>query len=174
VAHSALATVAAVLDGLGIRWALMGALAANRYRASPRLTQDVDLLLADAGPGLEVLEGAFRERGWTVRRADPAGELLRLRHPELGIVDLLVAGTEYQQQALGRTREETLGARETVPVLAPEDVIVHKLIAGRTQDLADVEAVVAAGVPLDEAYVARWAAFWDVLDRWQAARGSLT
>jgi hypothetical protein len=39
-----------MLGGLGIRWVLIGALAANRYRASPCLTGDVDLLLADAGP----------------------------------------------------------------------------------------------------------------------------
>ena len=113
---------------------------------------------------------AARAAGWQVQRASPEGELLRLRHAELGIADLLIAGTDYQQEAIRRARLEPAGDGEAVPVLTVEDVIVHKLIAGRTQDLADVEAILAARVPFDERYVERWAVFWDVLDRWQALR----
>jgi hypothetical protein len=170
VERDALSALGALLRELGIRWVLIGALAANRYRASPRLTQDVDLLLADAGPGIDPLERAARAAGWQVQRASPEGELLRLRHAELGIADLLIAGTDYQQEAIRRARLEPAGNGETIPVLAVEDVILHKLIAGRTQDLADVEAILAARVPMDERYLERWAAFWDVLDRWRALR----
>lgn len=170
MARRALSTLAALLRRLGIRWALMGALAANRYRASPRTTQDVDLLLSGAGLDLESLEAALRAAGWHVRRADPGGALLRLRHPELGIADLVIAGTDYQEEALARAREEAIGTGERAFVLRPEDVIVHKLIAGRTQDLADVEAIVAAGTPLDEEYVEHWADFWEVRERWSAVR----
>jgi hypothetical protein len=170
VERTALSALGAVLSELGIRWVLIGALAANRYRASPRLTQDVDLLLADTGAGLERLESAFRAAGWEPRRASPEGELLRLRHPQLGIADLMISGTEYQQEAIRRAREEPIGAGESAPVLTPEDVIVHKLIAGRTQDVADIEAILAERVSLDERYIERWAAFWDVLDGWRALR----
>jgi hypothetical protein len=38
------------------------------------------------------------------------------------------------------------------------------------QDLADIEAILAAKVPLDEAYVERWAVFWEVLDVWRRLR----
>lgn len=170
MARKALSALAALLRRLGVRWALMGALAANRYRASPRTTQDVDLLLSGAELDLASLESALRAAAWQVRRADPEGALLRLRHPELGIADLVIAGTDYQEQALARAREEAIGTGETAFVLAPEDVIVHKLIAGRTQDLADVEAIVAGGLPLDEDYVERWSAYWEVLERWHALR----
>lgn len=107
--RDALSALAALLRELGIRWVLIGALAANRYRASPRLTQDVDLLLADAGPGVEALESAARAAGWDVRRASPEGDLLRLRHPDHGIADLLIAGTDYQHEAIRRAREEPIG-----------------------------------------------------------------
>ena len=168
--RTALSALGALLDGLGIRWVLIGALAANRYRASPRLTQDVDLLLADSGPGIDALESGLRDAGWTVRRASPDGELLRLRHPELGIADLMIAGTDYQREAMRRARRESTGEGTSANVLAPEDVIVHKLIAGRTQDLADIEAILDAKVALDEAYIERWAAFWDVQEVWQGMR----
>jgi len=170
VERSALSALAAILRDLGIRWVLIGALAANRYRASARVTQDVDLLLADAGPGLEELEARARSAGWDVRRASPEADLLRLRHPELGVADLLIAGTDYQQEAIGRAREEPLGNGDRVPVLAPEDVIVHKLISARTQDRADIEAILAAGTPIDDAYIERWAEFWGVLGDWRALR----
>jgi predicted nucleotidyltransferase len=170
VERDALSALAALLRELGIRWVLIGALAANRYRASPRLTQDVDLLLADAGPGIEVLESAARAAGWDVRRASPEGDLLRLRHPEHGIADLLIAGTDYQHEAIRRAREEPIGNGEHVAVLTVEDVIVHKLIAWRTQDRADIEAILAAGTQIDDRYVERWAAFWDVLGAWRKLR----
>lgn len=35
----------AALDGLGVRWALIGALAAIRYRVDTRATTDVDYLV---------------------------------------------------------------------------------------------------------------------------------
>jgi hypothetical protein len=170
VERTALSAIGALLDGLGIRWVLIGALAANRYRSSPRLTQDVDLLLADAGPGIEALESALREARWAVERASPEADLLRLRHPELGIADLMIAGTDYQQEAIRRARRESFGEEATASVLAPEDVIVHKLIAGRNQDLADIEAILGSKVALEESYIERWAAFWDVLDVWRGMR----
>ena len=163
-------TVGRLLDGMSIRWALIGGLAANRYRSAPRYTGDVDLLLAGSGAPIPELESALTARGWSVCRADGEGSLLRANHTELGPVDLLVAGTEYQEQALQRAQVESVAGVGATPVLTVEDVIVHKLIAGRHQDLADVEAILEAAVPIEEAYVERWAAFWDVLDRWRALR----
>lgn len=163
----ALADLAALLGELGIRWALIGALAANRYRASARTTQDVDLLLANTGPGLEA---ALQRRGWELRRATPDADLLRLRHAEFGIADLLIAGTDYQQEALRRAHSERIGDGPALWVLSVEDVILHKLIAGRRQDHADVEAILAAGVALDERYLERWIGYWDLRGDWECLR----
>lgn len=166
MAPSGLSALAALFRRLGIDWVLIGALAANRYRVAPRLTADVDLLLATARPDLEGLEAALRAEGWTVRRASADGEVLRIRHPDLGLADLLFADTQYQRTALERAHTERLDDLE-VRVLTVEDVLVHKLIAGRSQDLADIEAILAAGAPLDVAYLERWIRFWEVDDLWQ-------
>ncbi len=162
--RDSISALAAVLAPLGIRWVLIGALAANRYRRTTRTTQDVDLLLVDLGPGLEALEGAFRSAGWSIRRATPGGEMLRARHPSYGLADLIVAGTEYERTAIARSRAEGPDPALPIRVLAPEDVIVFKLIAGRAQDLADVEAILAAKPILDDAYLESWASAWDVLE----------
>jgi hypothetical protein len=171
VERSALEALGRILERLGIRWVLAGALAANRYRVTTRLTQDVDLLLADHGPGLAALERELRSAGFELRHASPKGEVLRLRHPELGAADLIAAGTGYERQAIARARSESLPSGVEVRVLAPEDVIVLKLVAGRAQDIADIEAILAARISLDEPYIERWAESWEVLDLWRRVRG---
>jgi predicted nucleotidyltransferase len=168
--RSALAAVGEILDRLEIRWVVFGALAANLYRAETRFTQDLDLLLQDAGPGVSAIEAALASSGWKVRRAIPDGTMLRARHVEHGDVDLVMAGTPYQHEALARAREEVLGDGTRVRALAVEDVVLHKLIAGRTRDIADVESILDAAVPMDEAYLERWASEWEVLEAWRRLR----
>ena len=174
--RTALGEIGRLLDGLSIRWALAGGLAANRYRRSPRHTDDVDLLLADIGPGLDTLESTLTAAGWSINRADPEGDLLRARHSEFGPVDLLVAGTSYQREALRRALGDAESVPEAgaVPVLTVEDVIVHKLIAGRYRDLADIEEILESGTPLQADYIERWAQFWGVLDQWHELRARRT
>ena len=168
--RDALAALASLLDRLGIRWMLIGAIAANRYRITTRLTQDIDLLLGDMSGGLASLERALADAGWSLRRALPGGEIMRLRHPELGAADLIVAGTDYERTALARAREERLGDALQVRIAAPEDVIVLKLIAGRAQDVADIEAILAAKTRLDDAYLEEWVEFWGVSELWRRVR----
>ena len=163
---TALHALSNLLDQIPIRWVLIGALAANRYRGSPRMTGDIDLLLAGMGEGLTALEKLLIETDWSVRRADSEGELLRATHPEHGTADLLIAGTNYQQLAIERAISERLGDID-VPVLTPEDVILHKLIAGRFQDLADIESILETSIELDLDYLSRWIAAWEVQDLWK-------
>lgn len=170
--RDAVSALAALLAGLGIRWTLIGALAANRYRITTRTTQDADLLLLDAGPGVEALEFALHDAGWVVRRATPDGAILRARHPALGLADLITAGTDYEREAIGRSRVEETGSGAAIHVLAAEDVILLKLIAGRAQDVADIEAILAARPTLDEPYLESWARAWDVLDAWLQLRSA--
>jgi len=168
--RSAVAAVGEALSTLGVQWAVFGALAANLYRSETRFTQNLDLLLSDAGPGVAALEAALARGGWSVRRALPDGTMLRARHPDHGNVDLVIAETDYQRQALARAREERLRDGTCVRALAVEDVLVHKLIAGRSRDLADIESILDAAPPIDEPYVERWAREWEVLESWRALR----
>lgn len=149
-----------LLDEVGVRWCVAGALAAMRYRATSRMTDDVDLVVEWDAALLDVLQ----EAGWDVTVAADPGEpphLVRARR-EIN-VDLLVAQTEYQSRALDRAVDHWL----TV-----EDVLVHKLIAGRPRDRDDIAEILATGITFDEGYVDRWSAAWEVTDRWREARGA--
>jgi hypothetical protein len=156
---------------MSIQWALFGAVAANRYRREVRLTGDVDLLLADHGENLAALERSLAATGWTTRRATPDGSVLRLRHPRFGAADLVLAETEYQRVALGRARAEIDAEGGVVRYLAPEDVIIHKLIAARPRDLDDIENILDAAPELDAAYLEGWVEAWEVVELWHRLRG---
>jgi hypothetical protein len=169
---NALASIASVLDGLAIDWMLFGALAANLYRAETRLTGDTDVMLANVGPSLSELESALNTAGWTVFRATPDGSLLRVRHPELGVADLVIAGTEFERLALSRASFDTTAEGVRLRVPTREDAIIFKLIAGRAKDLADVESILDTDPQLDEAYIGHWTTVWEVTDRWQSIRAA--
>lgn len=168
--REAIAALGAILGRLGIAWVVMGAVAANRYRREVRLTGDVDLLLADHGPGLDVMERALRDADWSIQRGTPDGAILRLRHRTFGAADIVLAETDYQREAIQRARAESTGDGVEVRLLRLEDVLVHKLIAGRPRDVADIEDILAGGLAFEEEYVERWAAYWDVLDLWHRLR----
>jgi hypothetical protein len=153
------ASAAEVFAACGGRWALIGAMAALRYRGSPRLTTDVDFL-ADNVDGLEQ---AFRDAGYQVAViADPgeAPHLLVVRGKG-DTIDVLFPVVEYQEVALQRATDH---------VITVEDVIVHKLIAWRPRDRNDIASILETGVELDEPYIRHWATEWQVLDRWEQAR----
>lgn len=146
--------IAAVLDQIGVRWAVVGAVAALRYRSEPRLTTDLDLLV-ESHPGLAQ---AFRDDGFQVEEYADTGEpphLLLIRGKGVR-VDLLIVTVEYQQVALDRSRDG---------IIAVEDVIVHKLIAWRTRDQDDVLSILRADPHLDAQYIEHWAHEWGVVDR---------
>jgi len=155
------AAAAEILDRLGGRWALVGALAALRYRTTPRLTTDVDILAEWRGGLVEAFEAA----GYDVTvLADPdeAPHLLLVRG--LGDrIDILLPAVAYQEVALDRAQDH---------VITAEDVIVHKLIAWRPRDRNDIASILEAGHDLDEGYIAHWAGEWAVADRWEQARAA--
>ncbi|HEY6426594.1 MAG TPA: hypothetical protein VIX84_05125 [Acidimicrobiales bacterium] len=150
--------VRSLLETLGIRWALAGAIAAGFYRATQRPTTDVDFLVAWDPQLVARLVGA----GFDVRVFEDQGEahLVRARRMDC-LVDLIVTGTDYQERALDRARDH---------VLTVEDVLIHKLIAWRTRDQNDIRSILSTGGAVDKLYVDRWAAEWGVADRWREAQ----
>jgi predicted nucleotidyltransferase len=153
-----LGSVAQVLDRLGVRWAVAGAIAANAYRDETRITSDLDLLVEDHPE----LAEAFRAAGWHVKEFAEEGEtphLLFLRGASRR-VDLLVAQVRFEIEALQRAHDH---------VITLEDVIIFKLIAWRRRDQDDVRSILASGRGLDRSYVERWAEEWQVSELWRRA-----
>lgn len=147
------------LAELGCEPVLIGALAALEYRATPRLTTDVDFLVRT----LDGVAEAFRADGYDVQVMAEPGEppyvvFIRGRGAK---VDALVIETDYQAAA---------HARATNGMLTVEDVLIHKLIAWRAKDQDDISSILATQPTLDNAYITRWVGEWQVDERWEESQ----
>lgn len=138
----------------------------------PRLTEDIDLTLAEGPEALPRLLEACRGLGLEPLPDDVESFVretfvLPAADPDTGIrVDFIFSTTPYERGAIERAlRVELEGAQ--VPFATAEDLVIHKLFAGRSRDLEDAAAVVRRrGEGLDWQYMERWAeAFADVPGR---------
>ena len=129
----------------------------------PRLTEDIDVTL-----------GADPSRLPAVREVCDALDLqplpqevdtfvretfvLPVRRPQTAIrVDFVFSTTPYEQQAIERAVRVPVGG-VSVPFAAAEDLIIHKLFAGRAVDWEDAVSVIRRqGRALDWSYMERWA-----------------
>jgi predicted nucleotidyltransferase len=157
-----------ILEQTGIDHILIGGIAANLYRKETRATQDVDFAVkADAVEFFRMVE-AFRKAGWQTDVRDQKRETLRLAHVDLPRVDILVAGTDFEESAIRRAQKLTID--DTVLTIAtPEDLIVFKLLAGRGHDFEAVGAILLTLGSLDEGYICSWLDRFGLSERWLQA-----
>lgn len=129
----------------------------------PRVTEDIDITLGVDPSHLPAVRGVCEALG--VDPLPPAVErfvrdtfVLPARHRETGLrVDFIFSTTPYERQAIARAVRVKLGG-VSVPFATAEDLVVHKLFAGRAVDWEDALSVVRrqAGT-FDWGYVERWA-----------------
>ena len=151
--------VSGFLRAAEIDHAVGGALALGFY-AEPRGTLDVDLnIFVDADESGEALDalsagGIVVDRDRATATIATRGDLF-LRHRGCRL-DLFFNSIPLHASIARRTREvRLLGV--SVPILAPEDLIVLKLLFHRHKDVVDIERmIVAAGAELDWSYVRNW------------------
>lgn len=158
-----LARMARALRAYDVPFMLIGGQAVLLH-GEPRLTLDVDVTLGVSPEALgsvltacdamgvdplpEKVEEFVRET-YVLPVADPA---TRIR------IDLIFSTTPFEAAAIDRAVEIEVSG-ERVPFATAEDLIIHKLFAGRPRDLEDVEGIVRRqGSALDWDYLGTWAA----------------
>jgi predicted nucleotidyltransferase len=166
---SELLAVHAVLAGEGVPHALCGGIAANLYRTEVRATVDVDLCIVTSAAALVDLARRFEDGGWAVHPEWRAAELLLLERAGQPRVDLLIATTAFERQAVERATPFDMDGT-TINVLVAEDLIVFKLAAGRARDYEAVTALIAAhGPKLDATFISESLEEIGLADRWDRA-----
>lgn len=157
---------ATLFERLDAPYAVMGGWAVRLY-GLPRPTYDVDFTIALPREKLPALYESAREAGFSVPDHFASGwvdqvagmPLVKFRFHVEGRsidVDVFLAESEFQQSVLARRREHRVAGKRAWFV-SPEDLVLLKLIASRTRDLADVEDILLANPELDNAYMQRWA-----------------
>ncbi len=143
-----LAALRVAFDRLGVRWYLFGAQAVIAYGA-PRLTADADVTVELGPHTAETLVAELAGNGFWLRVRNVADFVQRTRvlpfvhAPSELPLDVVLAGPGPEELFLTRVRLVRFGDVE-VPVIAPEDLVAVKILAGRPQDLHDAAGIVRA------------------------------
>lgn len=129
----------------------------------PRLTEDIDVTLGVGPTHLPEVRSACEALGLEILPGDPESFVrdtfvLPTRDPHSAIrVDFVFSTTAYERQAIERALSVTI-AEVAVPFATAEDLVIHKLFAGRATDWEDAVGIVRRkGHEIDWAYVERWA-----------------
>ena len=132
------------------------------YYGSPRLTQDVDITLGVDTDAYERLARFCRATKLTplVKHPDAFAHethVLPVTDAVTGVrVDFIFSNTPYERQAIRRARRVRSGTT-TLHLTTVDDLIVHKLVAGRPVDVDDVRVMLAKQARhIHPAYVRRW------------------
>ena len=152
--------VVQLFEGRQLPYLIIGGMA-QAVIGEPRLTQDVDCIIAVQPAGIDPLLAGFERSGFevdrgAVHRCVEATGTFGVRRGRWR-VDLIVASTDFEQSAFRRAQRFRLYDVE-MNFPTPEDLILLKLVPGRDKDLLDAKTVaIRHRSRLDRAYLEHWA-----------------
>jgi hypothetical protein len=164
--------VAARLESGSIDYMLTGSMAMNYY-AEPRMTRDIDFVVALAPRDVDHIVRLFSPdyyvAGEAVRSSIAHQSLFNLIHQASVIkVDCIIRkGTPYRRAEFERRKRITI-ENFSVWIVSKEDLILSKLCwakdSGSDFQLRDVRNLVSTG--FDDEYIRRWTPELDVHNLW--------
>ena len=159
--HRILFRIIDLLDADGVVYMIVGAFAVAIW-GRPRATADIDVTLRADAEHLEALAARAARVGLAIDREWLEWQpLLRDHHRRLtspgASVDLMRARDVHEDEALERRRYLPIDQRR-LPFVAPDDLIIMKIKAGRPRDFEDAMSVlVAQRETIEEGYMVNWA-----------------
>ncbi|MCK4328365.1 nucleotidyl transferase AbiEii/AbiGii toxin family protein [candidate division WOR-3 bacterium] len=148
------------LDKASIPYIIIGGQAVLLY-GEPRLTRDIDITLGinidklpelldvieyiGATPIPEDIETFVRET-YVLPARDTISDIR---------MDFIFSSTTYERQAIKRANK--IKIKETsINFASIEDVIIHKIFAGRPRDIEDVKSIILKNPKFNSAYIISW------------------
>src|SRR3954452_14074266 len=164
------------LERAGIDYMLTGSMAMNYY-AQPRMTRDIDIVVALAADDADTIVRTFAGDYYVSREA-VAGSIaaeshFNLIHEESVIkVDCIVRkSSAYRRTEFERRQRIAIGDFSTW-IVSKEDLMISKLDWARQsqseQQLRDVRNVAATG--FDSGYMERWTNELGLVNLWEQCR----
>ena len=126
------------------RWYVFGAQAVIAYGV-PRLSADVDVTVKLDPDEPEGFALEMQAAGFALRVQDPEfvrrTRVMPFVHLATAMpLDVVLAGSGLEDAFLDRARTVDLSG-VSVPVIAPEDLIIAKVLAGRPKDIDDADSL---------------------------------
>lgn len=153
-------SISAKLDASDIPYMLIGGQAVLLY-GEPRLTRDIDITLGVDIDRLTNIISIANDLALEIlpeKVEDFVNKtmVLPVLHEETGIrVDFIFSFSPYERQAISRARKVKM-FKSVVCFAAPEDVIIHKIVAGRPRDMEDIRSIILKMPDIDIAYIRQW------------------
>jgi len=147
---------------LKIKVVVMGGMATSIY-APPRATFDIDAIGDIKEESLGRFLADLKKQGFSFDEREPVKTIAGLPFVTLYYrrskiyVDLFIARSEFQKLVVQRARSLRVGGIK-LDIISPEDLILVKLLSGRTRDNEDIRQILAENAEtLDFKYLRRWA-----------------
>ncbi|OGD11477.1 MAG: hypothetical protein A2W20_09380, partial [Candidatus Aminicenantes bacterium RBG_16_66_30] len=127
----------------------------------PRLTKDIDITLGVGVEKLPVIKEIVRALGLSMESDDvdtfvKDTMVLPVADQKSGIrVDFVFSFSPFERAAIERAKEVRY---DDVPVhfASLEDLVIHKVVAGRARDIEDVRSVLLKNPGYDKEYIRSW------------------
>jgi len=153
--------IAERLDTDKIPYMVIGGQAVLIY-GRPRLTRDIDITLGIDIDDFALIEKACKKLKLKMLPAKPEyfakkTMVLPAEEQKSGVrVDFVFSFSEYERQALKKAKRVNV-SNYPVKFASCEDVIIHKMVAGRAVDEEDVKSILVKNKSaLDCKYIRRW------------------
>lgn len=127
----------------------------------PRLTRDIDITLGMGVNGLDKIKKIIKAIGLKIlvekeKEFVEQNMVLPTLDKKSGLrVDFIFSFSPYERQAIERGKDIKLG-RTLVKFASLEDVVIHKVIAGRARDLEDVRSILLKNPKYHLNYIKKW------------------
>lgn len=130
----------------------------------PRLTRDIDIILGiDELNSIRSIVETLKLKSLVANVDDFVKETMvfPVMDEKSGIrADFIFSFSPYEKQAIERAKDIKFGKTE-VKFASLEDVVVHKIIAGRARDIEDVKSIFLKNPDYDPHYIEKWLAEFD-------------
>lgn len=152
--------IARELKKADLPYMIIGGQAVLLY-GTPRMTKDIDITLGLDAESLESFLPVIDAMNLKIIPEDfrsfvQQTFVLPARDEESGIrVDFIFSFTPYERQAISRSKTVLLEGIDVVFASA-EDLILHKVFAGRPRDLEDVKSILLKNPGIDKEYIKKW------------------
>lgn len=152
--------IATALKDRHIPYMIIGGQAVLLY-GEPRFTRDIDITLGVNVDSLEEVlsianELSLKPLPQDIKSFVSQTMVLPVLDEASSIrIDFIFSFTPYEAEAIKRARKILLMGVE-VSFASPEDVIIHKIFAGRPRDLEDVRIIILKNPEIDKQYIQEW------------------
>lgn len=152
--------ISRALEKSSVPYMVIGGQAVLLY-GEPRLTKDIDITLGVGTESFDAIEKIVAALGLKILSPDGKAFVQRTMvlpaaDEKSGIrIDLIFSCSPYERQAIARSSKVDFDG-VAVHFASLEDVIIHKIFAGRPRDLEDVRSIVVKHPIFDRDYVLRW------------------